>query len=488
MGTVYFMDPNTPMTIERVDAYIEDFKKNQLPRLQLLRDYYIGNHRIKKRPMTTGKPNNKVVHPFGNYITDINVGYFLGEPVTYTCITGSETDVDAEESKEKTFIQRTVDAVKAGVKKIQMAFGADLLARLQDIYAYNDEAATNADIGTDASIYGIADELLYVDEDAEIRFAPVDPLGIILIADNTVEKRLLYGIRFWCDTDIMNKEVITYAELYSRFDKTTYKRTGTNAWQTVGEPEPHIFGEVPINPYANNRLCIGDYELVISLIDSYDTTQSDSVNDAEAFADAYLALSGMGEFDFSTDEEGTTSEGEDLIRVMKNNRVLILPEGGSATWVTKQINDTYLENLKTRIAAEIHKFSKTPALTDQDFAANASGVAIKYKLMGLESAAAKKERNFRMGLQRRVELICNALAVKGRKYDYTEIGLSFKRNIPSNMTEIAGVLNNLGGLLSKETQVSLLPIDTTYKQERAKIKAESEDGYSIPTADDDDEA
>ena len=481
---MYRMDKDASMTIERMDAYISDFKANQLPRLELLRNYYIGNQQIKQRGAPYGKPNNKIVHPFGNYITDINTGYFLGEAITYSCSDTDEQSSDASESEGKTFLQRTVAAVKTGARKIKSALGIDLLARLTAINDYNDEAAANADIGADASIYGIGYELMYIDQDAKVRFTPVDPRGIILIADNTVEERLLFGIRFWSDQDIVSKDSVEYAEVYSRLNRTTYKRTGSNAWAQHGTPVPHIFGEVPINPYANNRMLIGDYELVIPLIDAYDKTQSDSVNDAEAFADAYLAMIGLGDLDFGEAEDGGESDGQKQIRTMKDNRVLILPDGDDAKWLVKEINDTYLENLKTRIAEEIHKFSKTPALTDQDFAANASGVAIKYKLMGLESAAAKKERAFRKGLQRRIEMICNALKVYGYKFDYTDIGMSFKRNIPANFTEIADVLNKIGDLLSKETKVGLLPIDTTYAQERAKIKAEAEDGYSVPLDDD----
>lgn len=484
----YRMDPETTMTVERIDAYISDFKVKQLPRLNKLRDYYVGEQAIKKRGAAYGKPNNQIVHPFGNYITDINTGYFLGEPITYTCTTADDQQTDATAPETKNFLQRTVGAVKRVAQKIKSVLGLDLLARLTDINAYNDEAAANADIGTDASIYGVADELLYIDQDSKIRFAPVDPRSIILVTDNTVEERLLYGIRFWSDTDITSNEIVEYAEVHSRRDRTTFKRVANSAWEQYGQTVPHIFGEVPINPYANNRLMIGDYELVISLIDAYDKTQSDSVNDAEAFADAYLALTGIGDdLDFGPSEDGSESDGQIKIRAMKDNRVLILPEGGDAKWVIKAINDTYLENLKTRIASEIHKFSKTPALTDQDFAANASGVAIKYKLMGLEAAAAKKERAFRKGLQRRIEMICNALKVYGYSYDYTDIGMSFKRNVPANFTEIAEVLSKIGDLLSKETKVGLLPIDTTYAQERVKIKAETEDGYSVPLGDPDDE-
>lgn len=122
-------------------------------------------------------------------------------------------------------------------------------------------------------------------------------------------------------------------------------------------------------------------------------------------------------------------------------------------------------------------------MTDEDFASNASGVAMKYKLMGLENTTAKKERCFKKGLQRRLEIICNILSVMGTNYDYRAIDIVFKRNIPTNITEIAEVINKIGHLLSEETQVSLLPIDVDYAAEKVKKDKEKEAGYSIPLQD-----
>ena len=468
------MDPSLDMTVERMDAYIKDFKKQELPRLNKLAQYYLGDQKIKRRTAAYGKPNNRIVHPYGNYIVDINVGYFLGEAITYNISS------PAEETDEKAgMLKKAAKAIKTALRKSAEALGIGLLPRLTEINAYNDEAAANADLGTDAGIFGIARELLYVDEDSNIRFTPIDPRTVVPVFDNTVENRLLYGIRFWTDQDIVTRSKTEYATVYSRSQETTYTRTKAGSWKECVPAKDHFWGEVPINLYSNNRMEIGDFELVISQIDAYDATQSDSVNDAEAFADAYLALIGFDIADGETDERGE-SDLQKQIRMMKDNRVLFIPAEGDAKWLVKEINDTYLENLKTRIASEIHKFSKTPALTDQDFAANASGVAIKYKLMGLEAMTAQKERAFRKGLQRRIELICNMLAVKGTKYNYTDVGMTFKRNVPANLTEIADALTKVGHILSKETQVGLLPVDTTYAEERERMRAEAEDGYSVP--------
>lgn len=473
---MYRMDPSLEMTVQRMDAYIKDFEKRELPRLNRLAQYYMGDQKILKRTAPYGKPNNRIVHPFGNYIVDINVGYFLGEAIAYNSSTPADDDSDG---KKPNMLQKAAKAIRTAVRKGAEAFGFGLLPRLLEINTYNDEAAANADLGTDAGIFGIARELLWLDEDAEIRFTPLDPRTVIPVFDNTVENRLLFGIRFWDDQDILVKGKTRHATVYSRISEVTYKRDKVGKWTQVGDPKDHFWGEVPINLYANNRMEIGDFELVITQIDAYDATQSDSVNDVEAFADAYLALIGM-ELDTDPGENGAETAGQQQIRTMKDNRVLFIPENGDAKWLVKEVNDTNLENLKTRIASEIHKFSKTPALTDHDFAANASGVAIRYKLMGLEAMAAKKERAFRKGLQRRIELICNMLAVKGTKYSYTDIGMSFKRNVPANLTEIADALAKVGHILSKETQVGLLPVDTTYAQEHKRMKAEEADGYTVP--------
>lgn len=377
------------------------------------------------------KPNHKVVNPYANYITDIMTGYFLGDPVTYT----------SEDS--------------------------ELLNVLNAIYNYNDESAENAELSQDASITGVAFEILYLDADKQIRFETISSLGGIPIYEDTIEGDLLYFIRYYTNKDILTGKETTIVEVYSRSEIITYTKDFAASGLTFKSRVSHSFGMVPVVVYYNNKEALGDFEPVLSEIDAYDILESDSLNEMDYFADAYLGLYGMG---------GTDS---DDIAAMKEQRVLLMPADGKAEWIVKNPSDTYIENMKTRIDANIHKFSKCPAMTDQDFAANASGVAMKYKLMGLENATSKKERAFKVGLQRRLELICRMLAVMGSNYDYRAVNIVFTRNIPTNLVEIAEVINNLGSLLSDETKISLLPLDVDYAAEQARKQAEAEAGYSI---------
>ncbi|MDD3401408.1 MAG: phage portal protein [Eubacteriales bacterium] len=433
---MYRLDKEIPMTVGRMDKYITQHKAYDVRRMDKLLDYYMVKNKINRRSLEsdTGLYHNRIAHPYASYITDIYVGYFMGEQVSYS----------AGEDDSK------------------------LLELLNGINAYNDEGATNAELATDASIFGLGIELMYIDTDGKIRYKRIDPRQMMLIYDTSIEEELLYAIRYYVDADILTSETTEYAEVYSAADIRRYRRTSSGLW-VESESIPHAFGLVPISPYFNNSATTGDFEQVISLIDAYDKAESDTLNDYSAFADAYLALKGM---------EGT--EEEDL-SALRRNKVLLLPTDGDAAWLTKNQSAEFVEALKTRLDKDIHKFAKCPAMTDEEFAGNASGVAMQYKLMGLETATSKKERAFRKGLQRRIELICNILRVlTGQAYDYTSISMSFKRNLPANFSEIADNLGKIGHLLSRETQVGLLPIDVDYAAEKERLEAEAEEGYTLP--------
>ena len=337
---MFTLDKNTPLSVDLIQQYL-NLNIAETARQEKLYKYYVGNHSILNRVLADStKPNNRIVNPYAHYITDMMTGYFMGIPVKY------------QSSDE------------------------DLMNELSAIFNYNDESANNADIATDASIYGVGYEMMFLDEDGQIRFKRIDPRGCIPIFENTIEGDLLYFIRTYEEIDVLTNVTTVYVDVYSRYDLKHYKYL-TGSLSLLSEQE-HQWGLVPINIYANNLNGLGDFETVISEIDAYDKLESDSLNEMEYTADCYLALYGL---------QGT--EAEDISR-MKEQRVLLLPENTSAQWLTKSINDTYLENEKSRLDENIHKFSFCPALTDKDFAGNASGVAMKYKLMGLENATAKK--------------------------------------------------------------------------------------------------
>ncbi len=159
---------------------------------------------------------------------------------------------------------------------------------------------------------------------------------------------------------------------------------------------------------------------------------------------------------------------------MKQNRVILLDKDTDAKWLIKDEQDSTVENLKIRIDKDIHKFSKCPNLSDENFAANASGVAIKYKLVGTENLISVKERKFKKGLQRRLELISLIQGVKLAEFDWRAIDITFTRNLPSNDTEIAEIVNKLSNVVSKETLLAQIPFVEDVQAEMDRLDKEKE--------------
>ena len=224
---------------------------------------------------------------------------------------------------------------------------------------------------------------------------------------------------------------------------------------------PHYFGMVPIAIYENNEEQIGDFEQVITLIDAYDKMQSDSLNDFEYFCDAYLALYGF------------TADDNDVAE-MKRNRVLLMDEGTSAEWLVKNENDAVTENQKIRLDADIHKFAKCPNMADKEFASNASGIAIKFKLLGTENKISIKERKFKKGLQQRLELLAQIQGLLTASFDWRAIDINFTRNIPTNDADLAAMVKNLSDIVSEETLLAQLPFVDNVADELQRLDAERE--------------
>ena len=370
------------------------------------------------------KPNNKIANSYASYITDTLVGYFMGKPVSY----------NADDDK--------------------------VLEELNMIFEYNDEADENIELAKNASIYGVAYEMLYMSEE-EVRFKSLDPKQCIPIFDDTIDSNLLAFIRYYDNYDVVQDKTITIIELITDTTITRYQCGNNYNDFTLLDSYKHYFGMVPIAIFKNNEEELGDFETVISLIDAYDKLESDSLNDFEYFVDAYLALYGF------------TAEPED-IQQMKENRVLLMDEGTSAEWLTKNVSDNNIENIKNRIDADIHKFAKCPNMADKEFASNASGVAIKFKLLGTENKVSIKERKFKRGLQQRLELLANIKGILANSFDWRSIDIIFTRNIPTNDTDIANMVNTLSGIVSEETLLAQLPFIENVQDEIERLDADRE--------------
>lgn len=411
------------LSIEDIQKFIKKHKAETIRYIKLQK-YYEGKHDILDHTSRDGQPNNKIVNPYPKYITDMLVGYFVGQPISYT-------------SKEE----------------------GGLLDDLQAIFDYSDEQEENLELAKICSIKGKAYELLYRDEDARIRFNEFGPDQMFVIYDMTISPSIKFAIRYY-DVGEGNDK-ITYAEVYDKEVCTLYK--GKDSDLSLEQITPHTFKDVPVVEYVNNKEEQGDFEQVITLIDAYNKAQSNTLNDMDQFTDAYLILVNMA---------GTDSE---RIDELQRNRVMLLDDDGDAKWLIKEINDAWVENYKDRVRRDIHKFSYTPDMQDESFGNNLSGVSIRYKILAMEQIRSNKERKFKKGLQRRIELICNSLSLEKDIDLFTNINIKFANTLPQNIYELSQTIKNLSPYLSSETLLNQLPFVENAKEELEKKKAEDEE-------------
>jgi len=158
-----------------------------------------------------------------------------------------------------------------------------------------------------------------------------------------------------------------------------------------------------------------------------------------------------------------------------------MPDGGDIGFITKEINDQFLENHKKTLNDNIYKFSQTVDMGDEKFSGGAeSGESRKWKLLSLENKSIIKERKFTRALQEQFKIISSSWKKKNIDIPYTDITYTFTRNIPIDMLYYADIIQKLKGLISDETLFANIPFINDPQLEIEKMKPDL--GY-IPIPD-----
>ena len=390
--------------------------------------YYLGEHDICDRVKKSSKQaNNKIVCNHARYISDVATGYFLGNPIRYTI---DEGDIDV----------------------------------LTDVFDMADADSADMENALNMSIYGLAYELIYADENSDVKIKALDPKHCFIVVDESIEERELFAVYYYIEKDDVRQKTRKIARVFTESEQRIFVFEGEIKTESV--ESGHYFGGIPVVEYLNNAKGIGDFEQQISLIDAYNTLASDRVNDKEQFLDSLLIVYGAT---LSEDAEGN----DEARKRLKESKILEMPDGSRAEYLVNTFDENSVEVLRKAIEEDIHKFSFVPCITDDNFAGNASGVAMEYKLLGLDMITKIKTANYRKGLKKRLKLLCNFLGKKAVNIDSESIMPQFTRGLPKNVTEIAQTVSSLDGIVSRETLLSQIPFVEDALVEIEKVKEES---------------
>ena len=214
-------------------------------------------------------------------------------------------------------------------------------------------------------------------------------------------------------------------------------------------------------PFYNNCQGCGDFEMVTGLVDAYNILLSGALDDMQSVANAFLALYGM---------QGTTQKDIDQAN---RTRILSLSEGGRAEFVVKNLNHEALGQLEVNLRRSILQLSMTPDLCDEHFAGNASGIALQYKLWGIEQVRSAKERTFTDGVKKLLAALSAGAGLLGQTVDLAAGELTFYKNLPQDNATLAETLLSLSPLLSQQTILENLPWVADVQEELRRKAAET---------------
>ncbi|MDE6019989.1 MAG: phage portal protein [Ruminococcus sp.] len=360
--------------------------------------------RVPRFPQQGAPINNQLNSDFFSEIVDFKTGYFAGKPIAYSY---SQTD----ESK----------AVTGSEEMARRASKA-----LTDFAIYTNLYDVDMQCVKYAAICGYGARLFYIDKPGgkedpggKEKVMPILPYQAAFLTETCDISAPLFAVRYY-RTEDLSGATICKAEFYdsshiyylsgSSFDKLTQ----------VDEPQPHMFGGCPLQGIPNNEELTGDAEKVLSLIDAYDRAISDSSNEIESFAQAYMVFKNIQ----IPDEEMAKCQSSGAIRWTAAT------DNADVYFLTKDINDTFLQNFLDRLRDDIYQRSKTPNINDETFG-NASGVSLKFKLTQLETKCGMLQAKMQAAGMYMFQLLSNSFMNRlGVHMIPEQCVMEFKRNFP----------------------------------------------------------
>ena len=399
---------------EVLQEQVSRFLREERPRRLRLAEYYRGQQGVRKGPIAQGRPNNQLTANFAKYITDVHTGYFLGLPPTLTF----------ERRRAQERVGRALE--EAGLEGMLYAAARDM------------------------SICGEGYLLTYLTQKGP-QLARLDPMETFVLTWG-IRQEPMAAVRVCAENG-----KAAWGELYLPGKMATWVLNAKSL--TLGEFEPLPLEGLAVTRFRNNLDGTGDFEPVCSLLDAYNVLLSGAMDDMQSVANAFLALYGV---------MGTTQE--DIDRANRS-RVLCLSDTGKAEFVVKNLSPDTIALMRDTLKQDMLSITMTPDLQDAAFAGNQSGVALEYKLWGIEQARAAKEQGFVCGLYHIVGLFMQALTLLGSPVN-AQCTARFYKNLPQDVQRICENLELLGDTVSNRTKLELLPFVKDVEAEQRRLETE----------------
>lgn len=381
-----------------------DSNQSNVSDIKYLYDYYKGKQPILDRQKTFNDTiNNKIVENRANEIVAFKTGYFLSAPIQYIDMGEDEVTDDLK--------------LINGWADLESKESADL-----------DLAEWLSICGTGFRMVLPKQERLD-DSDSPFEIFTLDPQTTFVVYSSKLGHKPMMGVTFFqlADEDKSVYYVYTQSEFFIISD------------DAIQERQSHALGTVPIIEYPANKARLGDFEIVIPLLDAINNMQSNRADGVEQFIQAILCLENM---QLDDDEAGFMTR-------LKEVGGLMLPEGSKAYYLTQQLNQGDTQTLKDDLYNAVLYICGMPNRNGGSSTSDTGSAVILRDGWADAEARAKITENYFKKSERKflnmIILISNTIG--GTNIMLPQVGIRFPRR---NYTNDSAKVTNLVTMLSND--------------------------------------
>lgn len=320
---------------EVLDNAYQKFQSN-VSDIDYLFNYFKGEQPILDRVKNIRPEiNNKIVINYANAIVKFKTGYLLWKPIQYIA------------RKE------TVDLAS--------------LETLNDYMVMQEKASKDKEIANWQSICGTAYRLGLVNEffDEEMDDTPflirnVDPRNAFIVYSADDGKALLGVIVL---RDVNAGDTVIKYQVYSPTKYWVYD-TQTSVFE---ESTTHTYGQIPLVEYPLNNQRLGDFEIVLNLLDAINLTQSNRLDGVEQFVQSLLVFKNI-------------EINEDMLKQLKDMGAINIKQNGeieaNVSYLAQELNQTQVEVLIDSMWKQVLTICGMPSKNNSGGAGSNTGTAV----------------------------------------------------------------------------------------------------------------
>ena len=368
-------------------------------------DYLINYYKGIQPILTKSKPireeiNNKVVVNHAQMATRTINGYFLGTPIQY------------------------IHSGYTGNK--------ELLDELNRFIQYEDKATVDNALGEYQSICGTAYRIIYRDgepaDDVPFEDRVLNPSSTFVVYENNISENAILGVTYYnvYDNDGMFVGYKIYA--YTRFGMYELLTDDTKVASVDKIQAFHEYKveELPIIEYPNNLWRIGDWELVMDVMNAINDLQSGRLDDIDQIIQSLIVFINA-DIDSNTYDE-MREKGVVMLKNMTGNQ-------SSVQTITSTLDQSGMNLFSKELEDLLYTLIGIPNRNSRSGGGD-TGQAVELRdgWADLEIIARNKENMFKKSERKTLKVILEMFNLnKTSKLNLLDIDIKFNRNKTNNL-------------------------------------------------------